>query len=117
MASEDLRKFMYDDLPDNINEINAKFKENLTITTPGLVQQRASKERIPFSDPLKKELAKYRPVDRERKRGLAIFAMAFSALGISAWIILPTPLNWIMAAGCTIPFVVPLFRYRIMRHV
>ena len=103
---------MYDELPDNIEDIRIVFKKRIgNVDVIVEFQHKKNVEKIIFSDHVKRELAKYRPSDIKKKRGLAVFSLSFSLLAIVAFVALPEPLNWVMALGCIIPFVGPLIRY------
>ena len=117
-VNDDLKRFMYDEMPDNVEELRAEIRECL-IAGDSTAKTRSDKDagKVPlFSDSVNRELAKHRPSDVQKKRGLAVFGLAFSLLAIFSMVMLPEPLNWVMASGCLIPFVGPLIKHKIVNR-
>lgn len=115
-TDSDLRRFMFDDIPDNVADLRAKLKEQQSISDVAKVRGSKVVERSLFSDAVNKELAKYRPNYKQRRRDVATFGLAFSGLAMFSFLMLPEPLNWVMASGCLIPFAVPLFKYKMAKR-
>ena len=117
LADKDLKRFMFEDQPANMEEICTILEKNLQRRASYSINAQRSDDvkRILFSEHTKREIAKHRPSDVKRKRGLALFGVAFSALALVSAVVLPHPLNWIMAAGCIIPFVGPLAAHAIKK--
>ena len=115
-VDRDLRRFMFDDIPDNVNDLDAVLKKWQIIDSVVKKQDSEVIEKPLFSEAVNKELAKYRPRDIQRKRALAKFGLAFSGLGVFSFVVLPEPINWVMASGCLIPFVVPLLISKIRKR-
>ena len=108
---------MYDELPDNIDDIRIVFKKRIdNVDVIVEFQRKKNIEKIIFSDYVKRELSKHRPSDIKKKRGLAVFSLSFSLLAIFALLTLPEPLNWVMALGCIIPFVGPLIKHGVKKR-
>lgn len=114
-VDKDLRRFMFDDMPDNVDDLAALKKWQIS---DSVVKKQDGEviERPLFSDAVNKELAKHRPSDIQRKRALAKFGLAFSGLGVFSFVVLPEPVNWVMASGSLIPFVVPLLISKIRKR-
>ena len=135
-VESDLRRFIFEDTPDNVDELRAKLKRSQGIydeadnmdelrtklkryqSISDMKETRGGRvvERPLFSDAVNKELAKHRPNYIQKRRGIATFGLAFFGLAMFSFLMLPEPLNWIMAAGCLIPFVGPLFKYKMAKR-
>lgn len=117
MVDRDLRRFMIDDMPDNVEELRTELKEHQTIDDVVDVQDVGVVEKPPlFTDAVNKELAKHRPNYAQKRRGVAMFGLAFAGIAMFSLLILPEPLNWVMASGSLIPFVVPLLKYKMAKR-
>ena len=110
----DLRQFMFGDIPDNVDALHAVLSK--WQISNSVKQDSEVIEKPLFSDAVNKELAKHRPSDIQRKRALAKFGLAFSGVGVFSLVVLPEPINWVMASGCLIPFVMPLLISKIRKR-
>lgn len=115
-TASDLRQFMFADMPDNMAELYTELKKRRIVVEVAETRDTWVVKGPLFSEAVNKELAKRRPIYRQRRRGVATFGLAFSGLAMLSLLILPEPLNWIMAVGCLIPFVVPLFKYKMAKR-
>ncbi len=112
VVKEDLRRLLYEDLPNNVEDIRTTLKSRTDANNNYDSTERRKNTRTNlFSDPINRELSKHRPDDIRKKRELAVFGLAFSILAIFIMLILPTPLNWIMSTSCLIPLLGPLINY------
>lgn len=114
-TDRDLRRFMFDDVPDNVAELRAELRELQGTGGPPKTRKGGIAGGPLFSEAVNKELAKHRPGDVQRKRNVVKFGLAFSGLAAFSLLALPEPLNWAMAAGCLVPFVVPLLKYEMAK--
>lgn len=116
-VDRDLCRFIIDDIPDNAEEFSTVLKMCQPMDDAAVVQDGGVVERPPlFTDAVNKELAKHHPDYAQKKRGVAVFGLAFTGLAMFSLLVLPEPINWVMASGSLIPFVVPLLKYKIAKR-
>ena len=110
-VDDDLKRFMYDEPPENINELGTalrgRFVSADSVENGG--HNRVRVRNIRFAAHLKNEISKSKPSDVRRRRGLFMYGMAFFLLAIAAAITLPSPINWVMATGCFVPMILSAF--------
>lgn len=105
---------MYDDPPVNINEINKVFekycvREELTELK---LQERKVKEYYLFSESIRRELSKARPKYAKKRHDLILYGGGCCFLATFSALVLPSPYNWIMAAGCIGPIAINIIKRR-----
>ena len=106
-VDDDLKRFMYDEPPENINELGTalrgRFVSADSVETD--VHRQDSMRNIRFAAHIKNEISKSRPSDVRRRRGMVMYGMAFLLLAIVAVTILPFPIDVVMAIGCFMPLI------------
>ena len=107
-VDNDLKRFMYDEPPENIDDLRMVFKNQLV--SAGSVetgaQHRGGVKEIRYAVPLKKKLSKSKPKDVRRRRGMVMYGIAFLLLAAVAATLLPFPINLVMAVGCFTPLII-----------
>lgn len=102
----DLKRFMYDEMPDNVEDLRATFKDRLVAAdTAKIGVHRERTKEIQFTVHLRNEIAKSKPHDLKRRRGLVMYGMVFLLLAMVAVTLLPPPISWVMAGGCFVPLI------------
>lgn len=113
---DDLRRFMSDEPPDNIDEIRAAVKERLVTTDSIKIVPLTYKGRQGnlYSDRFNKKLSKVRPQYLVRIMGLVFCGLVFGTIAALSMIIVNYPYNLVLAPIALAPFVVAVIR--VMRH-
>lgn len=99
MVDDDLRRFMYEDAPDNVDDLRMAFKNQ------DMKKTNVSRRDVRFAPNLRKKLSKSKPHDVRRRRGLVMYGFAFLLLAITAAVLLPPPINFVMMVGCFVPLI------------
>lgn len=104
-VDNDLKRFMYSEPPENMEELGTVLKGRFVSVDGGKVtiRRQDSAGEVRFTIHLKNKISKSRPADVRRRQGVVMYGMSFILLAITAAIILPFPINAVMTVGCLVP--------------
>lgn len=112
MVGRDLRRFMSDEPPDNIEEIRKMVKGRLVADSIEITPlSNKDRGRDLFSSDLNKKISRIRPEYMARLVGLALCGVAFGIMAAVSMTIVDFPYNLVLVPIALAPFAMALVRW------
>lgn len=110
-VDKDLKRFMYSEPPENMEELGTALRGRVVSADRGniTIRRPASVGEPRFAIHLEHKISKSRPADVRRRRGMVVYGLTFLVLATVAALILPFPINLIMFVGCLMPMILSVF--------